>query len=716
MTDAFHSKIKQSLDNPNLQAALDGNAERRRVARETAYQSLPEDLQVMRQRAHEVRARTILNLDQYLAQFVENARVNGMIVHNAQDAVQARQIVLDIARERDARLVAKSKTMVGEEIEINRALEEAGIRAVETDLGEYIVQLRGEPPAHIITPAVHLRRAEVAETFQEKLGVPYDEDIPSMTETVRQLMRETFLKAEIGISGVNFAVAESGTLCLVTNEGNGRMVTTLPQVHIALLGIERLVPTLDDLALMLYLLPRSATGQKITVYTNLIHGPRRQGEVDGPDERHLILVDNGRSILSQSQLSEILYCIRCGACINVCPVFREIGGHAYVGAHGGQTPYPGPIGSVVSPGLFGQPEFGQLARATSLCGACKEACPVDIDLPKLLLRVRAGGLETEPKLLTHKTPAAAEEHRNTAPTTHTPGSLNAGLRLYSWLATSPRRFAAFQRLTGIGGWLLAPFSEWMKLPAFTGWGYGRDFPRPASTTFRERFAKRTKVMKNVKLSTGASETIVIEKADRAATNEANFSPIPSSLSTSPHSNDLSPLSPELPPASLLQRFEDELTQLGGTFRSVSADRLLRQVLSLLREREITAIQAWESSLLPDGLVENLVASGIEVGQKPHAGLKAGLTGTLAGVAETGTLVVPAGDGQPQTASLLPGIHIAVLRADNIYESLPQVLNLREVQDASSVAMISGPSRTADIEMTLTIGVHGPREVHVFCVR
>jgi len=706
MTDAFHSKIKESLENPGLQAALDGNAERRRVAQETAYQSLPEDLQVMRQRAHEVRARTIVNLGQYLEQFVDHARANGMIVHQARDAAQARQIVLDIAQKKDACLVAKSKTMVGEEIEINRALEGAGIQAVETDLGEYIVQLRGEPPAHIITPAVHLRRADVAETFQEKLGVPYDEDIPSMTETARHLMRETFLKADIGISGVNFAVAESGTLCLVTNEGNGRMVTTLPPVHIALLGIERLVPTMDDLALMLYLLPRSATGQKITVYTNLLHGPRRPGEVDGPDERHLILVDNGRSSLSQSQLAEILYCIRCGACINACPVFREIGGHAYVGAHGKQTPYPGPIGSVVSPGLFGQPEFGQLARATSLCGACKEACPVDIDLPKLLLRVRAGGLETEPTHLVPMASAAPEERRKITPTTHTPGSLKSGLRLYSWLATSPRRFAAVQRLASIGGRLLAPFSDWMKLPAFTGWGYGRDFPRPASTTFRERFAKRME---------GVQGSIVTESANLSAFNGSGVSPTLSSSSPSPPSPDSSPLSPASSPASLLRRFVHELEQLGGTFRVCSDDELSGQVLSLLREREITAIQAWEGGMLPEGLSENLVASGIEIGQKPQAGLKVGLTGALAGVAETGTLVVPGGDGQPQTASLLPEIHIAVLRTENIHQNLPQVLNLREVQDASSVALISGPSRTADIEMTLTIGVHGPREVHVFCV-
>jgi L-lactate dehydrogenase complex protein LldF len=246
-----------------------------------------------------------------------------------------------------------------------------------------------------------------------------------MTETARRILRRAFLDADIGISGVNFGVVDTGSLCILTNEGNGRLVTTLPPVHIALMGIERLVPSLDDLTLMLHLLPRSATGQKLTVYTSLMHGPRHPDEVDGPDERHLILVDNGRSALRESSLAEILYCIRCGACINVCPVFREIGGHAYLTRDGETTPYPGPIGSILSPGLFGQAEFGHLARASSLCGACREACPVDIDLPKLLLRVRAGLTPTldvqppdDPAHLTSNAPVFGLDQ---APITHRMG-------------------------------------------------------------------------------------------------------------------------------------------------------------------------------------------------------------------------------------------------------------------------------------------------------
>ncbi len=299
MTNPFQSQILKSLANPNLQAALDANAERRIGVRREALASLP-DPEALRQRAHRVRSDVVAHLDQYVEQFTRQAQQNGMIVHPAADAKEAVKIILEICAHHNAKLVAKSKTMLGEEIELNHALEKAGLQVVETDLGEYIVQLRGERPSHLITPAVHLRRAEVGQTFHEKLGEPLTEDIPTMTGVARRILRNVFLKADIGISGVNLGVAETGTVCVLTNEGNGRMVTTVPPVHIALMGIERLVPSLDDLALMLSLLARSGTGQKLTVYTSLLHGPRRNGEVDGPLERHLVLIDNGRRRISRS--------------------------------------------------------------------------------------------------------------------------------------------------------------------------------------------------------------------------------------------------------------------------------------------------------------------------------------------------------------------------------------------------------------------------------
>ena len=401
----FRTRIRKSLTNQTLQAALDVNAERRVTKRLNALATLP-DWKERRQRAHAIRAEVIEHLEEYLEQFIAAAQSNGVIVHRAKDANEAVQIVVDIAHHQSPNtqhairnthqhgldtadkhrlldhqthniLIAKSKSMVSEEINLNHALEKEGIKVVETDLGEYIVQLRNERPSHIITPALHLRRQDVGQLFHEKLGIPYTEDIPTLTNTARKVLREVFLTADVGISGANFIVAETGSLCLVTNEGNGRMVTTLPPIHIALIGMERLVRNLDDLALMLSLLPRSATGQKLSVYTQIIHKPLAN------QQRHFIILDNGRSRLRNSPLKESLYCIRCGSCLNACPVFREIGGHAY------KSIYSGPIGSVISAGLFGS-EFVPLAQASSLCGACKDACPVDIDLPKLLMRVRAG--------------------------------------------------------------------------------------------------------------------------------------------------------------------------------------------------------------------------------------------------------------------------------------------------------------------------------------
>ncbi len=683
----FHNQIRQAIANPVLQAALDANAERRVQARATAFASLSEPLEVLRQRAHTVRAETVANLDHYLAKFIANAQANGITVHRATDAAEAVSITLDIVKKlpqkREERrgeqqnirenlrpsatkIIAKSKTMVSEEIELNAALEAANIIPIETDLGEYIVQLRGEKPSHIITPAVHLRRDQVGETFHHRLGIPNTTDIPTLTNAARTALRETFLNADIGLSGVNFGVAESGALCIVTNEGNGRMVTTVPPVHIALMGMERLVPTFDDLALMLSLLPRSATGQKISVYTQIIHTPRRAGEADGALERHLIILDNGRAKLRGTMLNEALLCIRCGACLNACPVFREVGGHAYVGQRDEHTPYPGPIGSVISPGLFGTSTFGHLAQASTLCGACKDACPVDIDLPGMLLRVRSGTTAERPGV-------------------GLPPGVRLGLKVFTWAAARPRRFRLAQRLAAILGRILSPGCEQIRLPAFTGWGYSKDMARPATQTFRARF--------------NASRGQTAGALKRQGSSTPNVGAVAQPTSISP-----------------VEQFERQLTALSGVFMACTPESLSDEILALLRERQIYEIMAWHDAHLPASLLDSLRGAGIRIEHTPQPKFQAGLTGALAAAAETGTLAIPSGAGRPQTASLFPQIHIAVLNESNIYKNLPQVLNLQEVREASTVALVSGPSRTADIEMTLTIGVHGPGEVHVFCVR
>ena len=668
----FQTQIQTALENENLQAALDTNAAKRAAARQIAIQTLDQDWETLRRQAHTSRAATIANLDALLNQFSTKVQENGWFIHWAENARQALEIILEIAGQNQAKLVAKSKTMVSEEIGLNHALEQAGLRVVETDLGEYIVQLRNERPAHITTPAVHLRRADVAQTFFEKLGLPITEDVGILTNAARQVLRQVFLEADIGLSGVNFGIAETGGVCLVTNEGNGRMVTTIPRVHIALMGIERVVPTLEDLELMLSLLPRASTGQKTTVYTTLINHPRRPGDADGPDERHLVLIDNGRMALKNSPLAESLYCIRCGACLNACPVFREIGGHAYVGDHGQATTYPGPIGSIVSPGLFGQVEFGHLARASSLCGACKDACPVDIDLPKLLLRVRAGEIQNEPA----------------RPKPNTPAMISWGLRGYTWMVKVPARFRCAQRLAGSFAQVIAPRSTWLRLPVFTGWGYSKDLPKPARRTFHQRWSALEKNIPAV---------VQNNQLKMASPNQADHS------KNKPGSA-----------VNLVSQFAAALTAVGGSISFCQSQELCSQILALIQERQVDEILAWEDRHFPVGLLECLRQAGIRIKNDMDPSIRIGLTGAAAAIADTGTLVIPAGPGKSNLPSLTTELHLVVLQMGDIHPGLAEVLRLPELRTASTVALISGPSRTADIELTLTIGVHGPREVHVFC--
>jgi L-lactate dehydrogenase complex protein LldF len=659
----FRERIRASLANETLQLALDANAERRVKGRIAALATLP-DARERRQQAHAIRAEVIEHLEEYLEKFIDKATENGIIVHRARDAAEAIKIVFEIvgvgSRPPVQKLVAKSKSMVTEEINLNHALEAEGVRVVETDLGEYIVQLRNEKPAHIITPAVHLRRDDVGKLFHEKLGIPYTEDIPTLTSTARQILREVFLTADVGISGVNFGIAETGGICVVSNEGNARMVTTLPPVHIALMGMERLLRNLDDLALMLSLLPRSATTQKLSVYTQLVHSPF-PGQ-----QRHLIVLDNGRTQLRNSPLKESLYCIRCGACLNACPVFREIGGHGY------RSVYPGPIGSVISAGFFGS-DFVPLAQASSLCGACKEACPVDIDLPKLLTRVRAG-----------QSPLGSRQ-RSTG--NHGLSAVgNVFMQVYSRVARRPRLFFLSQKLAALGTRLVSPFSDYVPLPAFTGWGFSKDLPRFAGKTFRERFAELQKdKYTGPQISKYADEHVEVDESKKESVI--------------------------LNREALVSQFTQELTKVNGSVACVSPGELTENIIELLKGRRIDQIHL-EPNVLDEKALEK---AGIAAHYTPDAALRVGVTKAVCGLADTGSILIADGDGNPLQGSLLPELHIVVLHASDILPSLINSMTLPIVRKSKAVVIITGPSRTADIEMSLTIGMHGPGEVHVFLV-
>ncbi len=457
----FHERVDAALRDPILHTALDRSMTRFAELRRAAFANFADE-SAARDRARLIRAHTLSRLDAYLEQFETNVKRAGGQVHYAADAAALNRIVGEIAETHRVQSVVKGKSMVSEETALNHALEAKGIRVVETDLGEYIVQLAGEPPSHIIAPAFHKTKEQVGQLFHEKINLPLTDDPAVMTAAARAKLRWEFLNADMGISGVNFGVAETGSICLVENEGNGRLTTTAPRVHVALMGIERIVPTLDDLAAMLQVLARSATGQKLSVYTNVITGPRKTDEGDGPTELHVILLDNGRSRVLGGEVAEILYCIRCGACLNACPVYRQIGGHAY------GSVYAGPIGAVLTPALEGIAPWSDLPHASTLCGACREVCPVRIDIPRMLLierdqATRAGKMARW---------------------------LRWGLRAYAFVVTRPALFRAATWGARVGSRVLgAPHNGWIQTfpPPLNAWTQTRDFPAFAQKSFRAQW-------------------------------------------------------------------------------------------------------------------------------------------------------------------------------------------------------------------------------------
>ena len=379
----FRARSKEVVENPFLRKSFRGAMDFLINKRITQFPD-KEELESLRTLGEHIRQYNLAKLPEILEQLENKLNENGVHVHWAETPDEANAIILGICQKHSAKLMIKGKSMVSEEIELNHAAEAAGIDAMESDMGEYIVQLAGEKPSHIIMPAIHKTKEEIAKLFYEKVpGIDYTDNVDALIQTGRNMLREKFLVADIGLSGVNFAVAETGTLCLVENEGNGRMSTTVPPVHIAITGIEKIVEKLDHVPPLLSLLTRSATGQNISTYFNMISGPRKSHEKDGPTEVHLVLLDNGRSqAYADEQMRKTLQCIRCGACMNHCPVYTRVGGHAY------GTTYPGPIGKIISPHMLGLEATATMATASSLCGACGEVCPVKIPIPDLLMRLR----------------------------------------------------------------------------------------------------------------------------------------------------------------------------------------------------------------------------------------------------------------------------------------------------------------------------------------
>jgi L-lactate dehydrogenase complex protein LldF len=461
----FEAASQAALSDPNLQRILGQLNDTLGRRNREAWQLLPGSDQ-MRERARTIKDETLAELDKHLETLERSVVARGGKVHWAIDGAEACRIVVELIQRRQATRVVKSKSMTSEEIHLNHALEDAGMEVVETDLGEYIIQLAGHRPSHIVAPAIHLSAGEIAEILSKPAGERLPVEREALAGFARKALRQKFAAAEIGISGANFAIAETGSIVLVTNEGNGRLTCAMPPCHIAIMGMEKVIPKLADLPHFLKVLARGATGQKLSIYTQVITGPRQPGELDGPEEFHLVILDNGRSRILGSPLRESLFCIRCGACLNACPIYRSVGGHAYGGV------YAGPIGAVLTPLYDGLSANHHLPHASSLCGACQAACPVKIQIPDLLIKLREQ-LHAEPE---QKSRLEDLAYGLWARTLRSPWLY----RLGTWLATRT-----------IGRWKRN--SPWVKkLPAkLGGWTKTRDFPAPAAERFRDWWRKNS---------------------------------------------------------------------------------------------------------------------------------------------------------------------------------------------------------------------------------
>jgi len=459
----FKARVAQQLNDPVLQANLKMSKSKFVDKRAESIKELPE-FEATRDAAQAIRNRVLNDLDIWLEEFERKATSRGATVQWARDGDEICRLVIDIARRHGVTKITKSKSMLSEEAGLNQALEAAGVQPVETDLGEYILQINdNEPPSHIIAPVVHKSREEVADLFARVHGKPRKTDIDEMTREAREQLRPHFLSAQMGISGGNFLIAETGSVALVTNEGNGRMVTTLPKVHVVITGVEKVIPTLEDLSTLLRLLPRSATGQSISNYVSVLTGTRAAEELDGAEHMYFILVDNGRVDLLGSEFQDMLRCIRCGACMNHCPVYQTIGGHAYGWV------YPGPMGSVLTPLYTGLENALDLPHANTLCNQCGAVCPVKIPLPDLLRKLREKQVERGLR----------------------PWSERIALKVWAWVALRPRLYAWGTRLAvRYLRWLAEGEDRIRVLAAAPGWTGGRDFPAPERKTFRQLYAER----------------------------------------------------------------------------------------------------------------------------------------------------------------------------------------------------------------------------------
>jgi L-lactate dehydrogenase complex protein LldF len=666
-----------------------------RAKRQQVVGELP-DWQELRRAGRAIKDSALGSLDEQLAALEAAVVTAGGIVHWANDGNEGCSIVADIARRHRVDEVVKVKSIVTDEIKLNEALAASGVRAVETDLAELIIQLGDDVQSHILVPAIHKNRAEIRDLFARELDLPdLSDDPPALTEAARLHLRRKFLSARMGISGANFAVAETGTVVVVESEGNGRMCTSLPEVLVTVMGIEKLVPSWRDMEVFLQLLPRSSTGERMNPYTSFWTGVRPG---DGPREFHLVLLDNRRTgVLADQVGRQALRCIRCSACLNVCPVYSRTGGHAY------ESVYPGPIGAILTPQLKGLESGRSLPYASSLCGACYEVCPVEIDIPRVLVHLRSRVVDSEPAWKPEK------------------AAMRGLFRAFS----SARAFERAQAAARLGSRPLSRKGRIARLPwPLSGWTDTRDLPAPPAETFREWWRRERGDQGGAKIDAAATRLVdspaygrenrpVAEGGDARSDILARIQGALQDRPPAPEvPRDYRQTSDD-PRPTVVARFSERVGEYKASVRSATRSDLQSVIAEMAKTagaERLAVPSDLPEEWRPSGAVEDAGLSATDLDT-----LDGALTGCALAIAETGTIVLDGGDAQGRRAlSLVPDYHLCIVQADSIVATVPEAVKRLEpaVREGRPLTFVSGPSATSDIELSRVEGVHGPRTLHV----